>query len=317
MLTEKQRVSHVKMKEDLLASKDYYKPSGVLWDSLTAQFESILTEKGIGEIQSSELNHSFSLLDNDVFRTHYFKCALWLLYNNIKGKDKHHLLKVTEPLLPAGIDPELVYNAASVAGRPQHLEKKNLTWDYLITLDTIINIADAYPQLITDPCVVADLGAGWGRIGFVLMQVNENISYHVLDIPNSLIISQEYLREHLKGKCAVYEYIENRDKKRFTRAELLAKNGASFHISSDLEKFDDKSIDVLINVASFQEMSLSQITSYFSVIDKKAKYLYTQQRYQDLDMNHSIYPYLANWKKLFDRDVTFLPHWFEAMFRCT
>ncbi len=69
-----------------------------------------------------------------------------------------------------------------MAGRPDHREKKNLTWDYLITLDTIINIAEMYPQIVTDPCVIVDLGAGWGRIGYVLTQINDNISYHILDI---------------------------------------------------------------------------------------------------------------------------------------
>ncbi len=79
MLTENQRLSHRKMKEDIGTAKEFYKPSGVLWERLTKEFEQLLEQKGIGEIQSSELNHSFSLLDNDVFKTHYFKCSMWLL----------------------------------------------------------------------------------------------------------------------------------------------------------------------------------------------------------------------------------------------
>ena len=314
MLTELQNKNLHIMKEDLINSDLFFKPSAVLWESLSNRFEETFQRIGINEIQSAEFNNFFSLLDNNAFRTHYFKCAMWMLYNDIKKRDKYFLLEKTSPLIPEGMSHDLVYNPANVYGRPDHYLNKDLTWDYLISLDTILNIAEVYPKIITDPCVVADLGAGWGRIGYVLSQINPKISYNIFDIPHTLLIAQEYLRDKI-GSVKVYDYLINREIQSFSNNSLIDEPGIRFNLSKDLLKFEDKSIDVFINVACFQEMSYDQVDSYFGIINNKAEYFYTQQRYHDLDMEHKKYPYRANWKKMFDRDITFLPLWFEAMFK--
>jgi putative sugar O-methyltransferase len=308
-MTQEQTYALQVMKEDLLNSEFFFKPSAVLWEQLSNAFEADLHNIGIGEVQSTNFNTLFSLLDNNVLKTHYFKCAMWMLYNDIKKRDTYFLLEKTEPLIPIGMNPELIYNPASVHGRPGHYINKNLTWDYLISLDTILKIAEVYPAILTDPCTIADLGAGWGRIGYVLSQINPKVSYNIFDIPHTLLISQEYLKDKL-GNFKVYDYLENRAVSSFSKEA-----GIKFHLTKDLLKFESKSIDIFINVACFQEMSYAQIDSYFNIINEKAEYLYTQQRYHDLAMEYKTYPYRSHWKKIFDNDITFLPLWFESMFK--
>lgn len=308
-MTNKQKQLLEIMKKDIVISKEFYKPSKILWQQISNQFEAILVSEGISDVQSQKYNNSFSLFE--ITNKIYFGFALWLLYQNIKMKDKFSLLEKTKALLPSNNN--LSFNANLIKGRPLY-DDKYLTWDYLISLDTILSIAEIYPAIITDSCVVADLGAGWGRIGYLLLQINKKISYNIFDIPHILLISQEYLKDKINAN--VYEYEKNRNILNFDKDFLLNEPGIRFHLSCNLEKFSDKSIDVFINVASFQEMSLGQVVSYFNIIDKKSIYFYTQQRYEALEMNHSKYPYMEKWDKLFDRDITFYPLWFESMFKC-
>jgi len=311
MLTQKQNETLRVMKNNLLNAKYFYKPSDVLWNMLCSNFEMRFNGEGINDVQSQDFNKMFSLLDPFGGKLQYFQTSMWLFYDNLKKRDKYGILDKTDALLTGNNN--LYFNANSIAGRPESRPSKNLTWDYLISLDTILNIADVYPQIITEPCVIGEIGAGWGRIGYYLLQINKNVSYNIFDIPHILLISQEYLRDKMSSN--VYLYETNARIENFTKNGLLSEPGIRFNLSCDIEKYADKSLDVIISVATFQEMSIDQIKSYFDVIDKKSDYLYIQQRYKDLVMTYSLYPSKSNWNVMFDRDVTFHPLWFEKMFK--
>lgn len=313
MLTKYQENILSIMKEDSNNAKEFFRPSNVLWESISNNFEETFNNEGIKEVQSQNFNTLFSLLDNNIFKDHYFKCALWLYYNNLKQKDKFNILNITQPLIPDNL--LLSYNPKSINNRPQYFDDKILTWDYLISLDTILSISEYYPEIIGESCVVADLGAGWGRIGYYLSQINPKISYNIFDIPHTLLISQEYIQNNPLKYVNIYNYLSNKSIPLFNKKYLLSHPGIRFHGTQDLEKFDLKSIDIFINVASFQEMNLNQISNYFEIIDNISNYLYSQQRYSDLEMNYSAYPYKSNWEQLYIKDVTFLPLWFETMFK--
>lgn len=313
MLTPEQQKLLSIMEEDSFSAEDFFQPSKVLWESMSNIFSKYLNEEGIHDIQSQKFNNYFSLLDTEASNKHYFKCSLWLFYNYLKQQDTFGLLKKSNALLPN--NSSLYYDPQTINGRPKDYDNKILTWDYLISLNTLINIAEYYPQIVNEPCVVADLGAGWGRIGYYLTQINPKVSYNILDIPHTLLISQEYIQSTISKEISYYSYLTNKDIPLFTYNFLTQNPGIRFHGTQDLKKFDKKSIDIFINVASFQEMSFNQINSYFELIDNTSHYFYNQQRYSDLEMGYALYPYKGNWNKLFDRDVIFLPLWFENMFK--
>ena len=97
-----------------------------------------------------------------------------------------------------------------------------------------------------------DLGAGWGRIGHTLMRVNPRVTYVCADLPETLIISQSYLPTTLDNVTS-RAYREN-----LKRIDL-SEPGLRFIGSHDLPRIPEKSIDVFINIASFQEMKNDQV----------------------------------------------------------
>jgi hypothetical protein len=110
---------------------------------------------------------------------------------------------------------------------------------------------------------------------------------------------------------------------KITRADL-AQGGFWFGGAQDLLRFEDGSIDVFINIASFQEMTREQVSAYLGLIDQKnAGMLYIQQywfnpgehkRYNAI-LGLEEYDFPAAWKKYYLRNTTFSNMFFEAAFK--
>lgn len=83
-----------------------------------------------------------------------------------------------------------------------------------------------------------------------------------------------------------------------------------------LESFEDGSVDVFLNIASFQEMTDAQVNHYFKIIDRvTAGTFYTQQRVcKGIHFSRETYPYLSSWKRLFSRTTMPVPYLFEDAF---
>lgn len=305
MLSEYQKNILDSMNLDLNKTKEmFYFPSDVLWKELSDLFLSKLNTEGIMEVQSQSYNTLFSLIHG--YGNYNFECSLFLYYNYLKCIDKYGILDKTQSL---GTDkPNLQANAIVIPGRPTYKQNKLLTWDYLISIDTILKISEYIPEILTDPLTICELGAGWGRIAYYLTQINNKISYNIFDIPNVLIISHEYLRRVTKHISA-NEY-------RIGLSDFSILKGINFYTTNYLEFCDKKCFDIFINVASFQEMTLEQIAKYFEKIDYLSKYLYTQQKYEFGQMGYDKYPVFKHWIKFFDDDVTFHPLWFHQLFKC-
>ena len=298
-----------KMKTDMeRTSKTFYKPSSFFWKRLVDDFENKRFKKeGIGEIQSQSYNSLFAFLSGhkSMLTGHAnidFEICLWTFYNLLKTRDKYGLLDKTEALIAVGnpyLDTDLV------VGRPSNLERKKLTWDYLFSMDTILRIVEHYPQILTDAIDVCEVGAGWGRLSYYFTQINSKLRYHIFDIPHVLLISHEYLARSAKH-TKVFTY----DESKISEGEP----GIRFFTSNMLEGLNGKIFDLFINQASFQEMTLEQVTGYFERIDTLSKRFYSFQRYECLEMEYKKYPIYQNWKKTYDADCCFDPLWFEQFF---
>ena len=84
------------------------------------------------------------------------------------------------------------------------------------------------------------------------MRVNPRVTYVCADLPETLIISQSYLPTTLDNVTS-RAYREN-----LKRIDL-SEPGLRFIGSHDLPRIPEKSIDVFINIASFQEMKNDQV----------------------------------------------------------
>ena len=283
---------------------EFYKPSASCWKELSKIIDHTVMEEGINNVQSQhQLNSMFSyVLELGNLKS---EIPLWVYYTYLKSKDTYGILESTSALPSDSLD----FSASSIKGRPVKNNEKLLNWDYLISIDTIQTIAEINPSILKDTLNICEIGAGWGRVGYYLTQVNKNISYNIFDIPHTLYVAHEYLKKEVKH-TQVYDYKESKN----LLSKKIFKPGISFYTPHFLELFENKSFDLVINIASFQEMNYNQVSGYFNKINDLSNMLYTQQRYSDLVMNYQKYPQYSNWNKVFDRDVNFHPLWFEQMY---
>ena len=152
-----------------------------------------------------------------------------------------------------------------------------LTWDVLISLQSLFAIAEYAPQVLVGPVALLDLGGGWGRLGNVLLRINPSAVYIDADLPETLLIAESYLPSTLPG-IDVYRYAFHRKSREICRAALLKQPGVHFIGSHMLPLLEDRAIDLFVNIASFQEMTNEQVDAYFDVIERVTSgHLYVQQ----------------------------------------
>lgn len=122
---------------------------------------------------------------------------------------------------------------------------------------------------------IADLGAGYGRLGYVFLKVIPNASYCVIDIPPALFISQNYLKTVFsKEKMFLFRPFSSfkEIKKEFESCRI------KFLMPHQLELLPDKYFDLFINISSLHEMTQAQINNYIRIINKLCKgHFYTKQ----------------------------------------
>lgn len=112
---------------------------------------------------------------------------------------------------------------------------------------------------------VAEIGAGSGRFAQVFMQMYPDTSYAIFDIPPALVISQNHLAGSM-GDSRVIRFGAD------SAPTLLAHPGkVAFHLPQGLADVPDKTLDLCLNVSSFDEMVSDQVEMYLDLIDIKCK----------------------------------------------
>jgi putative sugar O-methyltransferase len=277
------------------------------WIEMNRSFESWLEVDGIGEVESQSFNKLFS--GHSPSRVLYQ--ASWLLYQNIKARDYLKLLEKVSATVSR--DSDLCY----------FFEGNYVSWDLLISIDTLYSIAEVDSTILTEPVVVLDLGAGWGRMGYLIQSVNPKSVYIACDLPEGLLLSSSYLPTRLP-QTKTFHYAENRTVKKFSKELLLSEPGIRFCGTHDIVRLEDKSVDFFINVASFQEMTLRQVDQYFDIIDRKVSgVIYIQEYWDGSKMGHTdreisglqSYPFRENWHQYYVRNSSFSDRYFEGAFR--
>lgn len=305
-LSEEQWGQLQRMRVDNHAAPAPYNP-GPIWDDLARRFERWFTFDGIEAVEDHVLNAFFSSpLPNNPKLLRY---ACWMLYIDVKRRDQLQLLD----LISATADP----NGALAF----EFEGRLVSWDLLISLDTLYTIAETDKRIFTDAVIVGELGAGWGRIGHVLRLANPKATYVVFDLPEVLMVSQTHLPKRLPAS-KVLTYDESR-LINLDRDELL-KHDIVFLGAQDLPRIADGDLDFVINVASFQEMSRDQVSAYFDIIDRKTSgHLYTQQLWSSGTHAYELgeiggwddYPWPAHWICENKRSAVWSDLYFEVVFK--
>ncbi len=303
MNAEEQKLLNT-MRADNFQAGFPFAPRGV-WIELCHDFHEKFQTTGVPKEDIAYFNQSFS--QSFPGNPRYHRYAVYMLYRLIKQRDTTDLLGR--------------FDFGSDTGFEIAIDGRRYAWDTLISLDTILSIAEIDPGVLSHPRVVADLGSGWGRIGYFLKRINPNVSYLSLDLPEISMIAMAVLPRMLPQE-RVSLYGETRARGMLSRNALLER-GLWFAGSQDLLNIEDGAIDVFINIASFQEMKLSQVRSYFDLINRKVSGLFYTQQYvviSDAQRQYNAiagieqYPFKTQWTENFKRFATFSERFFEACY---
>ena len=152
---------------------------------------------------------------------------------------------------------------------------------------------------------VAELGAGYGRVGYVILKTLPDSTYCVIDIPPALFIAQNYLSKvFIKEKIFKFRpfTLFKKVKKEFESSRI------QFLLPHQIELLPKDYFDLFINISSLHEMTREQIRNYIKQIDRLCKgYFYTKQWRKSRTKDNAFikeneYPIPRSWKVIDKRN---------------
>jgi len=290
MLTQEQQGLLAQMRADNQASPVPFRTIGH-WDKIGTIFDGWFNEFGIGDVINQPYNYHFAGLPHPVERQVMHHWLKWMGGGDVKDDADIVAREATRVLHGKIAELDTLGVLSSVISNP--------TWGILTATEILYSI-QAHVPILTEPLTLVDLGAGWGRVGYVLRSFNKDARYIVYDLPESLLISLSCLPAMLNETANPYNYLSDNP-------------GAYFLAAHKLLELPDKSADIFINVASFQEMPPAYVDAYFDIIDSKAKAFYGMQ----VGAVERL-PYCCPkdcWIRLFARRTIWSNIYYEAMFK--
>jgi putative sugar O-methyltransferase len=167
------------------------------------------------------------------------------------------------------------------------------------------------------PRRVLELGAGYGRFAYVLMQAQPGTKYTIVDIPPALYVSQRYLTDALPDR-RVFRFRPFAD--HASVADEMAAADVVFLEPQQLELLPDRSFDLGVTISTLHEMRTDQISHYIRELDRLCGAVYTKQwrRFHNqrdgVVISATDYPIPERWHPVFHRSPIFPRTFFEALY---
>lgn len=121
--------------------------------------------------------------------------------------------------------------------------------------------------VMRDGCRVGELGAGYGRLGYVFAQACEG-TYCIFDIPPALAVAQWYLAKVL-GQARIVPYSRLADFA--SREPQLGPGKVAFFTPDQLELFPNGWFDCTQTISTLPEMPANQATHYLELLAAKSR----------------------------------------------
>lgn len=128
------------------------------------------------------------------------------------------------------------------------------------------------PHLSGDRPILAEIGAGYGRLGYVASQCRP-LRYWIFDIPPALTVAEWHLQQVFPDR-KVFQW-RPFDRWEDVADEVLAADVAIFTIDQ-LPKVPNASIDCFAAISALHEMRPEQIAGYIALMGDKGKAIYTK-----------------------------------------
>lgn len=177
-------------------------------------------------------------------------------------------------------------------------------------------VTGSYPDRSANGRVIAELGSGYGRVGYVFGMLSD-ARYCFFDIPPALAIAQTYF-ERLFPREEIFHF---RDFKDFAEIEdELASSRFAFFTANQIAKFPDGYFDTFVNISSLHEMTHKQIRHYLAHFDRLTRTsIYLKQwSVSENDQDKIVvtsrdYPLPSHWKVAMERQDMVNPGFFERL----
>lgn len=164
--------------------------------------------------------------------------------------------------------------------------------------------------------VVAELGAGYGRLAHVFSEMTPS-RYVIFDIPPALGVAQWYLTRLFPGK-RLFAFRRFHSFEEIKRE--LQQSDIAFFTPNQMALFPDGYFDLTISISSLHEMLPLPIRHYLAQLSRLTRdFLYLKQYrryvnpYDDIVVERDIYSVPGEWKTLFDRTEEIYTDFFELM----
>ena len=205
-----------------------------------------------------------------------------------------------------------------IIGNPIRIRRKGrlISQDLANSIREYSTLLLARPDLQSAPKHVAELGAGYGRLAYVMLQ-DPGTKYFVFDIPPALAVSQWYL-SHVFPNEPIFRFrhfdsyasIENE----------LSRSRIAFFTPNQLDQLPDRHFDVFASISTLPEMTARQVHNYLKVIsDKTGGIVYIKQwkTWTNPDdaftFNQSDIRLAEGFSKVFERDDQVQDAFFEGV----
>jgi len=180
--------------------------------------------------------------------------------------------------------------------------------------NTILGGAGEHPKAP----VIAELGAGYGRLAYVFLKTTP-CKYFIIDIPPALYIAQHYLCSVLPDRRVFrFRHIERFDDVR----DEIESADVCFFTPNQMELLPRDLVDLFVTISSLHEMRLDQIAHYLdlmSAMTRRAIYLkqwrVSTNTIDQVTVRREAYRLRPGWTPVFDRADPVQDQFFEALFR--
>ncbi len=165
---------------------------------------------------------------------------------------------------------------------------------------------------------VAELGAGYGRLGHVFLSDGMS-KYCVFDIPPALFVSQWYLTA-VHSKKRVFKF---RHFAKFADIENELENcDIAFFTPNQMALFPDSYFEIFASISTLPEMASNQIDNYLRQAERlTSRYVYLKQwtHWKNPADGHTVsgetMRLSSEWIPVLDRDDAVQPQFFERLWR--
>jgi putative sugar O-methyltransferase len=301
-LDDEWRARYERARADIAKNDPAFRPAKQ-WALISFMFRRMIRGFGLDDFKST---FGRFLAAYEPYNPRYFQALHHVYWSALEKRDELGLLKtIEEPELGGG-------DTVTVHGR-------RFTIDLLQSIDEFYRMREVMGWKADDHVTFVEIGAGYGRLAYVVLKAMPNARYVIFDLPESLLLSQYYLTSLFPNDSALL-YPDSAEAP--DAAKRMAESRMVFGLPHQLRTLARGTVDMVVNIYSFMEMSSPQVAAYFDAIEAiDPRALYIKQHKHEVNaleqslLTDELYPVRDAWKLAYQGTSQLYEDVFEAVYR--